>query len=147
MTDPRRAAVTVSHHVDAPPQAVWHALTDGPTVAQWWAGNSGLQPVVGHAFTLDMGAWGTQACEVTTAVPDRHFAYRFAVDVLDSEIAWTLVPEGTGTRVDLVHGGFDLSTPLGRQGYEGMGRGWPSVLARMATVIVGDEHAESPEKA
>ena len=142
MTDPARAAVTVSHHVDATPEAVWHALTDGAMIARWWAPTDGLSPVIGQSFTLDMGAWGLQRCEVTSADPPHHFAYRFAIGVLDTEIAWTLTPDGVGTRVDLVHGGFDLSTPMGRQGYEGMGRGWPSVLARLATVIVGDIPAQ-----
>lgn len=54
MTDPARAAVTASQHVDAPPETVWHALTDGDTLARWWAPGD-VQPVVGHAFTLDMG--------------------------------------------------------------------------------------------
>lgn len=136
MTDPARAAVTASQHVDAPPETVWHALTDGDTLAQWWAPGD-VQPVVGHAFTLDMGGWGAQACEVTTVDHGRQFAYRFAIGVLDSEITWTLIPESNGTRVDLVHAGFDLSTPMGRQGHEGMGRGWPGVLARMAAVVAG----------
>jgi uncharacterized protein YndB with AHSA1/START domain len=135
MTDPARAAVTVSHHVDAFPEAVWHALTDGPTVARWWAPAADLTPVIGQPFTLDMGAWGVQRCAVTSVETARHIAYRFAIGVLDTEISWTLTPERDGTRVDLTHSGFDLTTPMGRQGYEGMGQGWPIVLTRLAMVI------------
>ena len=105
---------------------------------RWAAGAGGFQhdARVGQAITLDIGGWGTQACEATAAITVRHAAYRLAIGVrlrdssLDSEISWTLVPDGSGTRVELLHGGVDLATE-----------------ARMATVIARGEPAESPEKA
>ena len=45
------------------------------------------------------------------------------------------MPEGTGTRVFLTHKGFDLQTPMGRQAFDGMSMGWPSVLARIAQAV------------
>ena len=65
----------------------------------------------------------------------RTLAYTFAEGVLDSTLTWTLVPEGTGTRLFLEHAGFDLDTPLGRTGFEGMGAGWPGVVARIGDLL------------
>lgn len=117
-----------------PPAAVWKALTQPDLMERWWV-RGDIQPVVGHRFTLDMGAWGTQDCEVTVVEPERVLAYTFAETVLDTTITWRLVPEGSGTRLFLEHAGFDLDTPLGRQAYNGMGSGWPGVQARIAAVL------------
>lgn len=116
------------------PAVVWKALTDPELMERWWV-RGDIQPVVGHEFTLDMGAWGVQACRVTAVEPERLLRYSFAESVLDSVITWRLVPEGTGTRLFLEHAGFDLDTPLGRQAYHGMGQGWPGVQKRIGEVL------------
>jgi uncharacterized protein YndB with AHSA1/START domain len=114
-----------------PPAAVWAALTSPELLARWWAAGD-IKPLVGHRFTLDMGPWGAQPCEITAVEPERLLVYRFAAGTLDTVLTWTLAPEGSGTRLRLVHSGFDLDSPMGRQAYHGMGNGWPSVLDRLA---------------
>ncbi|MEU0598235.1 SRPBCC domain-containing protein [Streptomyces sp. NPDC006393] len=117
-----------------PPAAVWNALTDPDLHARWWAAGD-VKPVVGHRFTLDMGNFGKQPCEVTEVDEQRLLAYRFAEGALDTTITWRLEPEGEGTRLRLTHAGFDLDSPMGRQAYEGMGKGWPHVLDRLAGLL------------
>lgn len=114
--------------------AVWSALTEPDLHARWWAAGD-IKPVVGHRFTLDMGNFGSQQCEVTEVEPERLLAYRFAEGTLDTTIIWRLEPEGSGTRLSLTHAGFDLASPMGRQAYEGMGNGWPRVLDRLASCL------------
>ncbi len=126
--------VRVEHVYRQPPAAVWRALTDPALHAKWWAPGD-IRPVVGHRFELDMGAWGKQPCEVLAVEPERLLSYRFATGSLDTIITWRLTPEGTGTRLELVHAGFDLDSPLGRQALEGMGRGWPGVMKNMEKVL------------
>ncbi|MGX1274500.1 SRPBCC family protein [Streptomyces phaeoluteigriseus] len=118
------------HH----PAAVWKALTDPDLHARWWAAGD-IRPVVGHRFTLDMGNFGSQPCEVTEVHDQRILAYRFAETTLNTTITWTLNPEGEGTRLVLTHTDFDLDSPMGRQAYDGMGRGWPHVLDRLEGVL------------
>jgi uncharacterized protein YndB with AHSA1/START domain len=113
-----------------PPARVWQALTDPELHARWWAAGD-VRPVVGHRFTLDMGSWGQQPCEVLEVVPERLLRYSFAEGSLDSTLTWRLEPEGTGTRLFLEHSGLDLDSPMGRQAFEGMGRGWPGILRNM----------------
>ncbi|MFJ9644008.1 SRPBCC domain-containing protein [Streptomyces sp. NPDC101206] len=128
--------ITCEKLLPHPPAAVWRALTDPELHARWWAAGD-VKPVVGHRFTLDMGAFGHQSCEVTEVADERLLAYRFAEGTLDTTVTWTLRPEGTGTRLTLTHAGFDLDSPMGRQAYEGMGRGWPHVLERLDAALAG----------
>ncbi|MEU1183081.1 SRPBCC domain-containing protein [Streptomyces sp. NPDC005820] len=117
-----------------PPATVWKALTDPDLHARWWAAGD-VRPVVGHRFTLDMGPWGVQPCEVLAADPERLLRHSFAEGSLDTTITWRLEPEGTGTRLFLTHEGFDLDSPLGRAALDGMGEGWPHVLAHLAKTL------------
>ncbi|WP_314172620.1 SRPBCC family protein [Streptomyces winkii] len=126
--------ITCEKFLPHPPSAVWKALTDPDLHARWWAAGD-VKPVAGHRFSLDMGKFGSQPCEVTEVDDERLLAYRFAEGSLDTTITWTLHPEGHGTRLVLTHAGFDLDSPMGRQAYDGMGKGWPGLLKRLGTVL------------
>ncbi|GAA2874096.1 SRPBCC domain-containing protein [Streptomyces mexicanus] len=126
--------ITCEKFLPHAPAAVWKALTDPHLHARWWAAGD-IRPVVGHRFTLDMGSFGRQPCEVTEVDDERLLSFRFAEGSLDTTITWTLRPEGAGTRLVLVHSGFDLDSPMGRQAYEGMGKGWPHVLDNLGTLL------------
>jgi uncharacterized protein YndB with AHSA1/START domain len=124
-------------HLDQPPAAVWQALTDPALLAPWWAAGD-VRAQVGHTFTLDMGAWGAQACTVLDVEDARLLRYTFGEGVLDSTLTWRLEPEDGGTRLTLSHGDLDPDSPAGRQAIDGMGSGWPAVLERLPPVL-GEE--------
>jgi len=132
MTD--HAAIHVDQHYDAPASAVWRAITDPDLLAQWWAPGD-IRPIVGHTFALDMGNWGSQPCEVLAVEEERLLTIAFSTNLLHTTITWALTPDDTGTQLAFTHDGFDRSTPFGKTAYEGMGAGWPSVLARLATIL------------
>ncbi|KAF5991071.1 SRPBCC domain-containing protein [Streptomyces sp. WAC00263] len=131
-TDP--TVINCEQFIAHPPAAVWKALTDPELHARWWAAGD-VRPVVGHRFTLDMGQWGQQPCEVLTVEPECLLRYSFASGTLDTTITWRLQSEGTGTRLFLEHAGFDLDSPLGKAAVEGMGNGWPGLLRRIESVL------------
>ncbi len=128
------AVIQLDRYYTQPPSAVWKALTDPALHARWWAAGD-IRPVVGHRFDLDMGPWGKQPCEVLEVEPERLLKYSFAPGTLDTTITWRLEPEGTGTRLTLVHEGFDLESPLARTAFDGMKSGWPGVLERLTAVL------------
>jgi uncharacterized protein YndB with AHSA1/START domain len=112
------------------PAAVWRALTEPELLARWWA-EGDIKPIVGHRFTLDMGSWGQQPCEVLEVHPERLLSYTFAEGDLDTTITWRLEPEGGGTRLFLRHAGFvEDSAAL-----KGMGNGWPALLRRIESAL------------
>jgi uncharacterized protein YndB with AHSA1/START domain len=131
------AAIQVNHFYAHTPARVWKALTDPALHARWWAPGD-VRAIVGHRFELDMGQWGKQACEVLEVEHERLLKYRFATGTLDTIITWRLMPEGSGTRLELTHEGFNLDSPLGRQALEGMKPGWPKVLTRLEAVLEPD---------
>lgn len=132
-------AIHCEQYLAHPPARVWKALTDPGLHARWWVPGD-IKPIVGHLFTLDMGNWGVQPCQVTAVEPERLLAYRFAEGSLDTTITWRLEPEGEGTRLLLDHTGFDLESPMGKHAYHGMSEGWPHVLGRIDAVL-GDPTA------
>jgi uncharacterized protein YndB with AHSA1/START domain len=113
-----------------PPAAVWRALTEPDLMERWWVRGE-IKPVVGHRFTVDMRGWGVQWCEVLEVEPDRLLRYTFAEGTLDTTITWRLEPEGDGTRVFLVHDGFDPDSAA----LHGMSRGWPGIVKRIEVAI------------
>lgn len=127
-------SIECDEFVPHPPAAVWRALTDPELLARWWAPGD-IRAEVGHRFRLDMGPWGEQPCEVQAVEEQRLLRYTYGEGGLDTTITWRLVPEGSGTRIFLVHEGFDLDTPVGRQAHDGMGHGWPTVLRRIEQAL------------
>lgn len=134
MTTDDPAAIHCDQFIAHPPATVWKALTEPELHARWWAAGD-VRPVVGHRFTLDMGKWGQQPCEVLDVEPERLLRYSFASGTLDTTITWRLEPEGAGTRLFLEHSGFDLDSPLGRTALDGMGGGWPGVLRNLEPAL------------
>lgn len=132
MTDLR--TIRVDQKLNHAPHDVWRALTEPDLLASWWAAGD-VRPVVGHRFTLDMGAFGQQTCTVTVVEPEHVFAFTFGEGVLDSLLTWRIELEGTGSRLFLEHSGLDVDSPLGLQAFKGMGAGWPKVLERVGTAM------------
>ena len=139
MEDPTK--IEFDHFYPQSPAEVWKALTDPALIARWWAPGD-IKALVGHKFTLDMGSFGKQQCEVLEVEPEKLFKYRFGAGTLNTAIAWKLTPQSGGTRLDLIHDRFDAASPMGRQARDGMKAGWPNVLARLESVLA----ATSPRR-
>ena len=130
-------SITVDQFIPRPPSAVWTAITTPEGIAAWWAPGD-IAPVVGHRFLLEMPGWGNVPCEVLEVVEPERLVHRFA----DWALTWTLVAEGTGTRLLLEHAGFDLDDPQHRFAFDHMGPGWrDEVLPRLAALVAGDAPA------
>ena len=122
--------IELDQFIARPPAAVWRALTEPELLARWWV-EGDIKPIVGHRFTLDMGAWGQQACTVLEVEPEKLLSYTFAEGSQDTTITWRLEPEGTGTRLFLVHAGFVAGSPS----FKGMSNGWPAILSRIEPAL------------
>ena len=56
-------------------------------------------------------------------------------EVHDTIVTWTLTPVGDGTRVRMVHSGFEL--PKNERAFSTMSQGWKKVVPTMAQ-LAGD---------
>jgi uncharacterized protein YndB with AHSA1/START domain len=127
------SSIELEQFIARAPAAVWRALTEPDLMGRWWV-EGDIKPVVGHRFTLDMGPWGVQECEVLEVEPEKLLRYTFAEESLGSTLTFRLQPEGDGTRLFFEHAGLDENTPSGLTALRNMGNGWPRVLAHLADI-------------
>ena len=127
---------------DQPPEKVWVALTDPRAIAEWMMAND-FEAKVGHRFHFRVdpqpGFNGEIACEVTVVEAPKRLAYTFQGTQSNQAtlVEWELEPEGSGTRLKLVHsgfrgiGGFMLSRIL----KGGWGKMLPALITRVMAAI------------
>jgi uncharacterized protein YndB with AHSA1/START domain len=147
MTDDGRTAVMVDQFLAHPPGKVWRALTDPELLAQWLMPGD-FQLVVGHRYTMHApgmpaaGFLGTISAEVLAFEPERmlRVGWRDAdphgASGADWTITWTLQPEGHGTRLFLVHEGFDPDSPLQQRAWKIMAGGWRTHTMRRLIALL-----------
>jgi uncharacterized protein YndB with AHSA1/START domain len=133
--------IEVDLFVAHPPTMVWRALPDPAMLARWLMPND-FVPVLGHRFTFRTdpvpGFDGIVACQVLEVDVETKLKISWANSAgLDTTVTWTLAPEGRGTRILLVHDGFDEGDPRQLAARQGMGGGWAGHLAqRLNDVLV-----------
>jgi uncharacterized protein YndB with AHSA1/START domain len=144
-TTERTEAVGKSVLVDADPETAFRVFTD--RIQTWWPlDRHGIfgEEVEGLAFRDDQivesakdgreAVWGkVLAWEPPTRL---QFTWRpgFADETPDTELEVTFTPEGDGTRVELVHSGWEKleDGAKSRAGYDG---GWDGVLEAYRNAI------------
>lgn len=126
-------AIEVDRFLPYPPAAVWRVLTDPVSLGRWLMPND-FQPMVGHRFTFTTepqpGFDGIIRCEVLALEDERLMRISWVSSGLDTTVTWTLAPEGRGTRLLLVHDGFDGADPEQERVRRLLGGGWSSHLQR-----------------
>ncbi|GAO44012.1 SRPBCC family protein [Flavihumibacter petaseus] len=114
------------------PREVWEYLTQAELITQWLMPND-FKAVAGHEFRfhtapipeLDMD--GIFYCRVLHIKPFESLSYSWkggpgnGIFTMDTLCAWTLIPEGTGTRLKLHHSGF---TQENHELFARMTEGW-----------------------
>lgn len=143
--DPR--TIRVDEFLPHPPAAVWRALTDSELMSRWLMPND-FRLEIGHRFTLraqpvpQAGFGGIGYSEVLAFDPERMLRISWCAGPddasgLDSTVTFTLEPEGTGTRLFILHDGFDPDNAYQMVGRRFMASGWPGVATALAAVIAG----------
>ena len=138
-------AIHVDEYLPHPPARVWKALTDPDLMARWLMPND-FKLAIGHDFTFratpipQAGFGGIGHGTVLDFVEEKMLRISWCAapedpSGLDSTVTFTLEPEGTGTRLFLVHDGFDPDSPYQQVSRRMMGSGWPGVFGRITEVI------------
>lgn len=131
------------------PETIWKTLTNGELMGRWLMAPTGFEPVEGKHFTMKTtpaGAWdGVIHCQVLEVKPNARFVYAWKGGhegnvgygaPLDTVVTWTLAGVEAGTRVRLVHSGFEL--PRNETAFKGMSDGWKKVV-RQLDVLTGEK--------
>ncbi|MDH2429419.1 SRPBCC domain-containing protein [Sphaerisporangium sp. TRM90804] len=147
MTDDDPTTLRVDQFLPHPPAKVWRALTEPELLAQWMMpGDFRLE--VGHRYTMQgvaipaTGFSGTVQAEVLAFEIGKMLSISWQDaapqpgDHADWTITWTLHPEGRGTRLFLLHEGFDPDDPRQQLSRTIMNGGWRTgVIRALATVL------------
>ncbi|MDO8655408.1 MAG: SRPBCC domain-containing protein [bacterium] len=91
-----------TYTINAAPGRVFKALTDPEDIAAWSGGEASMDAKPGGAFVI----WGGSILGTNLeVVPDKKLVQTWREDTwdVDSRVAFTLTPDGNGTRVDLTH--------------------------------------------
>jgi len=138
--DPR-PEIRMAMYVDAPPPAVFRALTDPDALREWMGAPAPVvEPRVGGRYEL---GWKYQVggkevaggpMRILDIVPNKRLAlnwpdWRGDSAVPMQSITWQLEPDGAGTRVTLVHAGFVRTVDFSDYPF-----GWGQFMAELARV-------------
>jgi uncharacterized protein YndB with AHSA1/START domain len=118
--------------INAPAAKVWEHITDARKLAGWLMPND-FEATVGKEFYLECKEQGRISCVVKEVLREQKLVYSFQSKVTKVEtlLTITLTKEGTGTRLTLVHSGWDVLPP-GEQGIaDSFDGGWGSFLEKL----------------
>lgn len=129
--------IRVDQFFPHPPAKVWRALTEPALLVQWqMQGAEDFRLEVGHRYRLtsvprpNTNFSGVVDVQVLAYDIERMLSLRWAdadpANPADWTITWTLEQEGRGTRLFLVHEGFDPDDPAQLMARRIMGGGWRS---------------------
>jgi uncharacterized protein YndB with AHSA1/START domain len=135
--------IRLSIVVAAPPAAVFRTLVEPELINKWVGSDKArVEPRVGgvYSFGWSYELDGTQVeggpMRILEIDPDRKLVvdwpdWRGDATVTGQSVSFTLHPEGTGTRVDLVHAGFTRPTDISDYPF-----GWGHFLGEIQKVTV-----------
>ncbi|MBB6404529.1 SRPBCC domain-containing protein [Arthrobacter sp. AZCC_0090] len=149
--------IEVQEFLPYPPAKVWRALTEPELLARWLMEND-FQAIVGHQFKMRgipvpaVGFSGLVASEVLEVDAGKRLRISWrdanSGNSLNSTVTWSVSPEGAGTRLSLVHDGFDPNEPTHVASHRIMSGGWRNqVLPRLAQTLaeLGSAEPDSAE--
>jgi uncharacterized protein YndB with AHSA1/START domain len=129
--------------VDAPREAVFRALTDPEALREWMGAPAPVvEPQVGGRYELgwrydvDGQEVSGGPMQILDIVPNERLVvswpdWRGDAAVPMQSITWELEPDGTGTRVTLIHAGFSRTADFSDYPF-----GWGHFMSEMAKVAV-----------
>lgn len=122
--------------IQAPPEAVWAAWADPDELARWFVDQATGTAEPGQTMTW---AWDAYDLEQELRVVEAETGRRLVLEVRWGEdtptvLEVTLHPEAGGTRLRLVHSGFDEDADWDGE-YEGARSGWTNALAHLKVYL------------
>lgn len=134
-------------YINAPPEKVWAALTDGKSERPYWAGTR-------HDSTFRKGdpiryirnGKVDIEGEILEVEPGRRLVYTFGVsgpgpmhDEGPTTVEYLIDTNGAATRLTVTHSGFSKRNSLVRGG---ISKGWPAILSSLKTILEGGKPLE-----
>lgn len=126
--------------INAPPATVFPFLVDAASLVKWMGTEAATDPVSGGEFRVLCGGTNPCAGEFIEVVPNERVVFTFGWDLPghpipagSTEVEITLTPDGEGTLLRLTHRGLPDDAIADHLA------GWHHYLARLETVLAGDD--------
>jgi len=118
--------------IEASISKVWEHIIDPQKIAGWLMPND-FEATVGKAFTMDCNQQGKVKCVVKEIVPLQKLIYSFQSEATKVEtlVTITLAKAGNGTRLRLVHSGWDALPPDEQALADPFDNGWNARLKQL----------------
>ncbi|OHU21699.1 hypothetical protein BKG76_14015 [Mycobacteroides franklinii] len=145
-------SVTVGQFFPYSAEQVWRAMTSPASISDWTTDVVGNSVETGKSFAFttfpipEVNFDGRGDCEFTDVVPNERLAYRFTTpeSSLNLQATWTLHPESGGTRLLVVHNGFDVANPVHGRLRILVRDIWTLVMSRIAELMAAPEAGVGP---
>src|SRR5579859_6377128 len=123
-----------------PPERVWHALVEPAELAAWLMPNN-FVAVAGGRFTMTCEPLGQIDAEVLELDPPWRLSCRWQGPFGDTIVTFELAPADRGTRLRVVHQGWDESNTAARNGFDS---GWTAKLGTGLAQLLAGTPAAAP---
>lgn len=135
--------VTGDVWIDAAPERVFRYFTEPEAMVRWMGDYARLDPRPGGEFTVDVNGVPVRGTYVEVDPPRRlvlswGFAGNHELPPGASRVEVSLTPDGSGTRVVIVH------TDLPESQAHEHDTGWPHFLDRLAVAAPGGDPGPDP---
>ncbi|MBA0046254.1 SRPBCC domain-containing protein [Mycobacteroides sp. LB1] len=145
-------SVTVGQFYPYPADQVWRAITSAASISDWTTDLHEDSVEIGKSFSFttfpmpEVNFSGRGECEFTSVVPNERMAYRFTTPEKswDLQVTWTLHSEPGGTRLLVVHNGFDVAYPAHGRLRVLVRDIWVLVMSRIGELLGVPELGEDP---
>jgi uncharacterized protein YndB with AHSA1/START domain len=129
--------------VNASVEKVWNYLTDSKKLEEWLMPNN-FEPEVNKKFTFQCeghGDWdGVVACQVKELIPYQKLVYTWYTRQIEVQTLVTIEIEEmpNGTKITLVHSGWDKLMPEMRFVRDEYDNGWEDFILYKFKTILGN---------
>lgn len=121
--------------IDAPPEEVWRAITEGEKIQQWFAPQASVEPGLGGTVLLSWGPGMEGKAPITIWEPGRRFGWTEHGDTANPRIVEFIVEgEGGRTTLRLVHSGFGAGSEFDSE-YDSTHGGWLTFLDALRYLV------------
>ncbi len=121
--------------IEAPPEEVWRAITEGEKIQQWFAPQASVEPGLGGTVLLSWGPGMEGKAPITIWEPGRRFGWTEHGETANPRIVEFIVEgEGGWTQLRLVHSGFGAGAEFDSE-YDSTHGGWLTFLDALRYLV------------
>jgi len=135
---PKSQTGSIAFELELPhaPEKVWRALTEPALLAEWLLPVVGLELEPGAAFRFQaqpQPGWdGTVKGRVLEIEVQKKLSWAWVVGDIDTLVTFTLTRTASGTRLSLLHSGFE---PEQKQAFGGARYGWAMMGGKLVELL------------